>query len=143
MQRFYSPSTGCSYLTSIHGDKMPKDVLRITEDVYLAVIGNPTPGKIRAHDDKGLPYLIDPPAVVPDPITQEREWRDAELSSVMWLRERHRDQKESGVNTTLSDEQFSALLVFLQALRDWPQSPSFPEINHRPVAPAWVAEQTK
>ncbi|NWA67701.1 phage tail protein [Pseudomonas reactans] len=122
---------------------MPKDVLRITEDVYLAVIGNPTPGKIRAHDDKGLPYLIDPPAVVPDPITQEREWRDAELSSVMWLRERHRDQKESGVNTTLSDEQFSALLVFLQALRDWPQSPSFPEINHRPVAPAWVAEQTK
>ncbi|NWA64715.1 phage tail protein [Pseudomonas reactans] len=120
---------------------MPKDVLRITEDVYLAVIGNPTPGKIRAHDDKGLPYLIDPPAVVPDPITQEREWRDAELSSVMWLRERHRDQKESGVNTTLSDEQFSELLVFLQALRDWPQKSEFPDSIYRPVPPSWIAQR--
>jgi hypothetical protein len=141
MQRFYSPSTGCSYLPSVHGDNMPNDVLEITEEVYLAVIGNPAPGKIRAHDKQGMPYLIDPPVVVPDPAAQERKWRDAELSSVMWLRERHRDQQEIGGDTTLSGDQFSELLVYMQQLRDWPQSQAFPDIEQRPTAPAWIAEQ--
>ncbi|PLR61499.1 hypothetical protein QCBJ_23350 [Pseudomonas sp. QC2] len=61
----------------------------------------------------------------------------------MWLRERHRDQQEIGGSTTLSDDQFAELLVHMQALRDWPQSPAFPASEYRPVAPAWIAEQTQ
>ena len=34
---------------------------------------------------------------VTDPAAQEREWRDAALASVMWLRERHRDQVVGGM----------------------------------------------
>lgn len=140
MQRFYSPSTGCSYLSSIHGKNMPKDVFEISEDVYVAVIGNPAPGMIRAHDKQGMPYLTDPPVVIPDPEVEERKWRDAELSSVMWLRERHRDQQEIGSDTTLSRDQFSGLLVYMQQLRDWPQSPEFPAAEHRPVGPNWLSQ---
>lgn len=74
---------------------------------------------------------------------EERKWRDDELTSVMWLRERHRDQSEIGTATTLTGEQFKELLVYMQTLRDWPQSPDFPQIKHRPVAPPWIAEQTE
>jgi len=141
MQRFYSPSTGCTYLLSVHGENMPGDVLEIAESVYLSVIGSPAPGKIRAHDEKGLPYLIDAPTPVLDPSAREREWRDGELSAVMWLRERHRDQLEISDSATLTAEQFNMLLVYMQALRDWPQSPDFPDSQHRPTAPEWIAEQ--
>lgn len=73
----------------------------------------------------------------------ERSWRDAELVSVMWLRERHRDQLEIARETTLSAEQFTELLEYMQDLRDWPQSPSFPDIEQRPPSPAWIAEQSQ
>ncbi|RBJ85056.1 hypothetical protein C3L29_006595 [Pseudomonas sp. MWU12-2534b] len=116
--------------------------MEIPEALYLSVIGNPPSGKIRAHDELGLPYLVDAPEVLFDPAAQERQWRDAELSSVMWLRERHRDQLEIATATTLTGEQFKELLVYMQSLRDWPQSPDFPQAEHRPVAPSWIAEQT-
>lgn len=73
----------------------------------------------------------------------ERAWRDAELTSVKWLRERHRDQQEVGFDTALSDTQFKELLVYIQALRDWPQSSDFPDSAHRPLAPRWIADQTE
>jgi hypothetical protein len=73
----------------------------------------------------------------------ERAWRDAELASLVWLRDRHRDQLDIGVETTLSVEQFTELLTYMQALRDWPQSPDFPQSAHRPVAPPWITEQTQ
>lgn len=142
MKRFYSESTQTSYLLGIHL-VMPPDVVEISEALYLSVIGNPPAGKIRAHDEKGLPYLIDAPSLALDPYAQEREWRDAELSSVMWLRERHRDQVEISDQTTLTSEQFAELLVYMQALRDWPQSPDFPQIKQRPIAPDWIETQIR
>lgn len=78
-----------------------------------------------------------------DPARFEREWRDAELVAVIWLRERHRDQQEIGFDTALSHEQFRSLLLYMQALRDWPQFPDFPDSKHRPTAPSWIADQTK
>jgi hypothetical protein len=73
----------------------------------------------------------------------ERAWRDAELASLIWLRDRHRDQLDMGSVTTLTAEQFSDLLLYMQALRDWPQSPSFPDVSLRPAAPPWIAEQVE
>lgn len=142
MKRFYSQSTGCTYIVGIH-PVVPPDAVEISAERYDAVIANPAPGKVRAHDEQRLPYLVDVPEVVPDLATQEREWRDAKLTSVMWLRERHRDQLEVEAPTTLTGEQFKGLLAYMQALRDWPQSPDFPLIEHRPVAPPWTAEQTE
>ncbi|AXK52363.1 phage tail assembly chaperone [Pseudomonas protegens] len=142
MKRFYSRSTGCTYIVGIH-QVVPPDAVEISAERYDAVIANPASGKIRAHDEQGLPYLVDVPEVVPDLAAQEREWRDAELASVMWLRERHRDQLEVEAPTTLTVERFKELLVYLQALRDWPQSADFPDVQHRPAAPPWIAEQSQ
>ncbi|MGE8352820.1 MAG: phage tail assembly chaperone [Pseudomonas protegens] len=140
--RFYSQTTQTTYLRGMHAS-MPADAVEITDELYMTVIGNPPPGKVRAHDDQGLPYLIDAPEVVLDPATQERGWRDAELASVMWLRERHRDQLEIEAPTSIDGEQFKELLVYMQALRDWPQSTDFPDVQHRPAAPPWIAEQVE
>lgn len=65
MKRFYSASTGCTYLAGL-STAVPADAVEISEDVFLSVIANPAPGKIRGHDASGLPVLIDPPQVIPD-----------------------------------------------------------------------------
>ena len=142
MKRFYSQSTQTTYVPGVHAD-IPDDAVEIADALYLSVIGNPEQGKVRAHDEKGLPYLVDAPVVMPEPGVTERAWRDAELSSVMWLRDRHRDQLDIGSDTTLTVEQFAELLLYMQALRDWPQSADFPDSQHRPIAPDWIAEQTQ
>lgn len=74
--------------------------------------------------------------------SEERAWRDAEVESVKWLRERHRDEADLGIKTSLTADQFMQLLSYLQALRDWPQAPDFPVQKNRPVQPDWIAEQT-
>lgn len=107
---------------------------------------------VSGPDDVGLDewHSTDqPPDPVPLPLTEEalvvaeRSYRDQELTGVAWLRDRHRDQLEIEVTTTLSTDQFRALLVYMQALRDWPQSPEFPESERRPIAPPWIAAQAK
>lgn len=74
---------------------------------------------------------------------QERTWCDSALFAVMWLHERHRDQLELHAPTSIGDEQFTELLVYILALRDWPQSPDFPAIEQRPAPPPWLAGQTQ
>lgn len=141
MQRFYSQTTGTTYFKEIHGS-VPNDAVPISEDRFKEVITNPALGKLRAHDDDGLPILVDPPpATIEELAAAERQWRDVEIESVRWLRERHRDEVDSARPTTLSSEQSGELLDYVQALRDWPQAPEFPNSEHRPTAPSWVAEQ--
>ncbi|MBA1197575.1 hypothetical protein G7011_10665 [Pseudomonas plecoglossicida] len=73
----------------------------------------------------------------------ERQWRDSELAVRQWLRDRHRDEQDLERETTLSADQFAELLGYLQDLRDWPQSEHFPVVEHRPVAPSWIADQSQ
>ncbi|MHA6164017.1 phage tail assembly chaperone [Pseudomonas sichuanensis] len=68
----------------------------------------------------------------------ERVWRNAELAKLAWLRDRHRDQQEIGGETSLTTERFSELLVFMQQLRDWPQSNAFPDSSARPLPPVFL-----
>lgn len=131
------------YLVGIH-TTIPEDAVEIPDARFESVIGNPAPGKVRDHDEQGLPILIDPPPLTQDQqIEQERQWRDAELASRQWLRDRHRDEQDLGRETTLNGEQFGELLGYLQSLRDWPQSEHFPVLEHRPIAPSWIADQTQ
>lgn len=66
--RYYSKETGCTYLSSTHAGQMPADAVPISEALYLEVIANPAPGKVRSHDATGLPILIDPPAATAEQI---------------------------------------------------------------------------
>lgn len=128
----YSPSTHGFYSVKFHGKNMPADVVEISDEEYAALAA------------RGFPVAASAAEFTTEQVAEkERAWRDAQLSSVKWLRERHRDQLEIEVGTTLSPEQFKELLLYMQALRDWPQSPDFPQAEHRPVAPSWIAEQTQ
>ncbi|MHC8285357.1 phage tail assembly chaperone [Pseudomonas sp. XS1P51] len=70
----------------------------------------------------------------------ERAWRDIELAKWVAVRDRHRDELELGIATTLTAVQYAELLAYIQLLRDWPQSAEFPDSEHRPVAPSWLVE---
>ena len=72
---------------------------------------------------------------------QGRAWRDAEIESIKWLRERHRDESDIGLAHALSNEQFKELLTYLQQLRDWPQTETFPDLKSRPQKPLWLSSQ--
>lgn len=61
--RYYSRSTGTCYLKGLHS-QIPDDAVVISEDVYLSVIANPSPKKIRSHDASGMPILVNPPPIV-------------------------------------------------------------------------------
>ena len=93
--------------------------------------------------DEQVEAHVNPPPVREQREAAEREWRDASVNAVLWLRERHRDEQDMQRSTTLTPAQFVELLTYLQSLRDWPQSAAFPAIEHRPVAPPWIAEQTQ
>lgn len=63
-----------------------------------------------------------------------RDRRDGQLNPVLWMRDRHRDEVEMGRPTTLTEAEFSALLVYVQALRDVPdQAVTFDAV----VWPVW------
>lgn len=93
--------------------------------------------------DEQVEAHVNPPPAREQLEAAEREWRDASVNAVLWLRERHRDEQDLQRSTTLTPAQFAELLNYLQALRDWPQSAAFPVIERRPVAPPWIAEQTQ
>jgi hypothetical protein len=64
MKRFYSQSTGSTYLEGLHAS-MPADAVEISEERYRSVIAKPEVGKVRSHDELGLPILVDLPPYVP------------------------------------------------------------------------------
>lgn len=141
--RKYSKSTGTSYIVGLHQD-IPFDAVDISDECYERVIGNPPLGKVRSHDVLGLPILIDPPPLTREQLAViERLWRDAQINSLRWLRERHGDEVNSARPTTLTAEQSVELLDYVQALRDWPLAPDFPSSERRPAPPSWVAGQTR
>ena len=83
-----------------------------------------------------------PLSTADDDANAERRWRDGELESVKWMRERHRDELELGGSTSLTTDQYGELLAYMQALRDWPQAAKFPTQKYRPKKPGWIDQQT-
>ncbi|MFJ2288827.1 phage tail assembly chaperone [Pseudomonas iridis] len=141
MKRFYSRTTGNTYLSGYH-TSLPDDAVEIDEARYESVIANPAPGTDRGHDDLGLPILIVPAAPTDEHASAEaKAWRDKEFDRVVWLRDRHRDEAELMKATTLSDADYQALLSYLQALRKWPQAKKFPSKRSRPKKPVWMATE--
>lgn len=114
----------------------------ITEAIRNALLAEEAMGKVLAPDAEGFPAAINPPALTIGQLAEkERAWRDQVMVTLIGLRDRHRDQVEIEIGTTLTDVQFKEFLVYMQALRDWPQSSDFPDNQFRPNSPLWLAEQ--
>lgn len=116
--------------------------VNITDKEHQRLINGESEGKRIQPDIKGYPVLIDMPAPTLELIAaQARQWRDAEIESVKWLRERHRDEIDSLRPTTLNTDQSGELLDYVQALRDWPKAAGFPT-DDRPLRPSWIGLQS-
>lgn len=72
--------------------------------------------------------------------TLARQWRDSAIEAVLWVRDRHRDETELGLATTISQTQFDQLQGYIQALRDWPADPGFPAERTKPQTPEWLVQ---
>ncbi|WP_438307569.1 phage tail assembly chaperone [Pseudomonas guariconensis] len=144
MKKFYSASTRGFYSSEINGDDIPGDAVEITLEQHAALLEGEAFGLIIVANAQGLPVLQDRPLPTPEQLAViERVWRDNELSASDRLIARHRDERDLARPLTLSEGQFSELLIYRQALRDWPASEPFPNSAQRPVTPSWVAEQTQ
>jgi len=146
MKMFYSPSKAAMYNDAVHGKTIPADAVQVPpERIDEILIGLGLQKTLIVNEAREL-VLVDPVPVQSTPeqlADAERWWRDVELASLIGLRDRHRDQLEIAVPTTLSTEQFTELLFHIQALRDWPQSPNFPHREDRPLAPEWVGDHVQ
>ncbi|WP_448647201.1 phage tail protein [Pseudomonas mohnii] len=104
----------------------------------------PNQGEVDEDDPRYLAFHpVLPLAGLSDVEAAGRAWRNVEIARVTWLRDRHRDELELEMETTLTAEQYAELLAYIRDLRDWPQSPEFPAEDSRPVVPDWVANQIK
>ncbi|WP_312392015.1 phage tail assembly chaperone [Pseudomonas sp.] len=140
----FSLSTGLFYDGRIHKD-VPGDAVDVSGEQFQELSTGRNAGK-QIVFQAGHLVLVDPAPFVltrEEEAARERAWRDQEVSRTAWLRERHRDEQDLQRETTLDGEQFGELLSYLQELRDWPQSAQFPVLEHRPVTPPWIADQTQ
>jgi hypothetical protein len=103
----------------------------------LTTIARPGP----YHSWLGGGWKLDEAAMLESEQAAERAWRDGLLGGLFAARDRHRDELDLGIATTLTPDQFADLLAYIQQLRDWPQSEQFPVVESRPSPPAWLAPE--
>ena len=80
-------------------------------------------------EDKG-DYLeaVNPPEPTAEQKAVEvRAERDRRINAVRWRIERYQTQAAAGLETTETVEQYQAVLMYVQALRDVPEQEGFPD----------------
>ncbi|MFL7964971.1 phage tail assembly chaperone [Pseudomonas kielensis] len=140
----FSPSTCGAYVPGINTSDIPEDVIEIPRAYWLSLLQQlaVSPKRISVNPDNGYPILMDPPPLTVEQATaNEYAWRNGQLTATDRLVARDRDEMDDGGDTTLDQTQYTALQAYRRALRDWPQDEFFPEVEHRPVAPPWLAGQ--
>lgn len=88
---------------------------------------NGVPTEIKEYGPLPDGWSDTPPApTIEELFDMLRSFRDGHISAVLWMRERHSDELELGMEPTLTPEQYTALLTYVQALRDIPAQPGAP-----------------
>lgn len=64
--------------------------------------------------------------------------RRESIEETQWIVDRHRDQYELKLPTSISATQYSQLQTYRQALRDWPDKPTWPATA--PSKPDWLQD---
>ncbi|MFM0427569.1 phage tail assembly chaperone [Paraburkholderia aspalathi] len=113
-------------------------VAEITLEQWLFLLDGQANGKRMAVDASLAPVLLDPlPPTRTELADSKRAQRDSALKATDWLVSRHQDEKLIGNGTSLTAEQFTALLKYRQALRDLADAIGWPNVE-LPVAPDFV-----
>ena len=64
-----------------------------------------------------------------------RAERDRRIDAILWRIERYQTQAAAGLETTDTAEQYKAILLYVQALRDVPEQEGFPDAIEWPEEP--------
>lgn len=139
---YSSKTKGLFYDSDLGGD-LPPDSTQISRELHQQLLSGQMEGMIINFDTEPPSLLERPPLSMEQLAEIERGWRASQLSTTDGVVARHRDESESGMPTTLAAEQYVQLQTFRRQLRDWPQTGQFPSIEHRPIAPGWLAEHTQ
>lgn len=119
----------------------PDDVqtTAITDEQYAFLLAGYSAGKRMALDENSSPILLDPLPLTREQVAaQKRVARDAAMAATDWLVSRHQDEKLIGDGTTLTADQFTALLRYRQALRDIADATGWPNID-LPASPEFLS----
>jgi hypothetical protein len=142
MTLYYSSNPRGFYDDRLFGENIPEGAKQITSERHHELLEGQSQGKIIREDADGYPVLIELPPLTSEEVAAiERNWRDAKLAATDGDVTRHRDEVEEGLATTLTAEQYRDLQAYRRRLREWPESGEFPLVDHRPIAPPWLAEQ--
>ena len=120
---------------------MPPDAVEMTQDAYEAAFAAQATGKNIAPGNDGLPAFIDLPSM-----STQTQWenlrarRNSLLAKTDALVMRHRDQKEAGGQTKITDQSYTLLQATRQVLRDLPATVTDPAAAAWPDLSAWVME---
>lgn len=124
MKIYYSPSKGGFYNSDFFtGLTMPDDVVEITAEDHAALFEGQAAGKLIVAGKDGKPINVDrPPPSKEDIDANMRVVRNRELADTDGVVNRHRDEKDLGVATTITDKDFKDVLGYRQSLRDLPET---------------------
>ncbi|MNN44238.1 hypothetical protein D3C81_1585180 [compost metagenome] len=92
----------------------------------------PKPGLFYTWGGDG--WVLDEVAQLEAAHATERAWRNAQIAATDFL---------VMPDYPISAERRDELYAYRQRLRDWPVTGQFPDADHRPQPPAWIAEYTQ
>lgn len=142
MTVFFCPSSASFFDADIYGDQLPEDAVEITEDLRQELLEAQSLGKQIVADKAGQPVAVDRPGpTIEQQCERERFWRDSLLAKTDTMVTRHRDEQDAERGTTLTIAEYKEMQAYRLDLRDWPESPNFPSLEHRPSVPGWLAAQ--
>lgn len=116
--------------------------VELSDKEWLSLLDAQQAGARIIKDVNGRPVATYAPVPLSNEqqASNERVWRDAVIDSTGWIVSRHRDEVELGEPTSLTTVKYDELMQYRKSLRDWTASSEFPNIESRPVQPAWLTK---
>ncbi len=74
-----------------------------------------------------------------DPLVIARLWAETSLQNTETLVAQYRDARDLDGPTPITPEQFTTLLTWRQAVREWSKAKRYPAEASRPAAPEWLS----
>ena len=138
MEYFYSPLTKGLYSLDTHSE-IPESAEKISAEQYMELISAAEQGLSISDSRPWRGVQIEMGTEYKERLAREN--RDNVISKTTWILDRHSGQLQISVETSISDHQYNELLLYHQALREWPAQPGWPDID-MPLPPDWLAELT-
>lgn len=116
------------YTPDIHND-IPKKCIKVTKDEWKYLVAHQA--EYMVDVSSGILVWCGRNIDVEQETASVRAKRDRLLVNTDWMVSRHNEQKILGLDTTITEEQYTALLKYRQELRDIPskinlKNPSWP-----------------